>query len=264
MTQPPASSTRILVGASSYIDARPALHLLSRLMEKWKPCIGGVLVEDMASLSICDLPNQRIITPGGTIAMAPNASQIRTLIEADARAFKQSLAQLASEAGAPWTFERDTGDLVQTGLNMARAWDIMIFAYRNLHPVAGKVILLESATSADNPVREMSKLLSEHLTAENVVLTVGETTHRTSETSTYPRRTYATLEEAYGQLARLNAEAVFVDLSRGPVHTSEDLHRLIEVARCPVFVFGTVSAANLLGRDTQISPALDAGNRGGE
>lgn len=263
MTRLPATGTRILVGASSFVDARAALHLLGRLMEKWQPSIGGVLVEDTASLAVCTLPNQRVITPGGTVAMAPTASQIRTLIEADARAFKQSLAQLAGDAGAPWTFERDIGDLVQTGLNMARAWDILIFAHRNLHPIAGKVVLLESSASADSPVRDMAKLLSAHLTAENVVLTVSETAYRTTEDQTSSRQTSATLDEALGRLARLNAQAVLVDLSRGPVHTAEELHRLIEVARCPIFVFGTVSATSLLEHTIQMPPVPTAGKRSG-
>lgn len=261
MTPPPASGTRILIGASSFVDARAAMRLLSRLMEKWQPSIGGVLVEDTESLAVCALPNQRVITPGGKIAMAPTASQVRTLIEADARAFKKSLVELADETGAPWTFERDIGDLIQTGLNMARAWDIMIFAHRNLHPIAGKVVLLQSSASADGPMKEMAKLLSAHLGAEYVTLTVSETAHRTSDAQTPSGQISATLDEGLARLARLNAQAVLVDLSRGPVHTAEELHRLIEVARCPVFVFGMMSAANLLEHTIQIPPEPTAGNR---
>lgn len=261
MNHPAASGTRILVGASSFVDARAALHLLSRLVDRLRPSIGGVLVEDTTSLAICTLPNQRIVTSSGTVALAPTISQIRTLIEADARAFKQSLAQLAGDAGAPWTFERDAGDLIQTGLHMARSWDILVLAHRNVHPVAGKVVLLESSSSADSPMAEMSKLLSAHLSAESVVLTVNKTTPGASDDKTSYNQSYATLDEALGQLARLNAQAVLVDLSLGPIQTSEELHRLIEVARCPVFIFGTVSAARLLEQTTQAPPAPNARSR---
>ena len=259
MNHPPSNGTRILIGASSFVDARAALNLLSRLVRNLRPNIGGVLVEDTASLAICALPNQRIVTPSGTVALAPTLSQIRTLIEADARAFKQSLARLADDAGTPWTFERDTGDLVQTGLNMARAWDILVFAHRNLHPVAGKVVLLNASNATDGPMMEMSKLLSAHLAADRIVLTVNKKTRQAPDATTSNGQKYATLDQALAQLARLNAQAVLVDLSLGPVQTYQQLQRLIEVARCPVFVFGTVLATRLVEHTTQIPPAPDTG-----
>ena len=259
MTRPAANPTRVLVGASSFVDASAALTLLSRLTDTWQTSIGGVLVEDTASTAICALPNQRVISPSGTIASAPSLSQIRTLMKADARAFEHSLARLATDAGAPWTFERGTGDLIQTGLFMAKAWDILILGYRTLHPIAGKVVLLQSSGAADSPMMEMSKLLSARSRAESVVLTVNKTTGRLPHGKMPKDQTYATLQEALGRLARLNAQAVLVDLSLGPVHTSEDLRRLIEVARCPVFVFGTVSAARLLEHKSQrpTAPKID-------
>lgn len=249
-----SGSTRILVGASSYIDASAAMRLLGRLMGTWQPSLGGVLIEDTESLAICSLPDRRIVTPSGTVVLAPSLSQIRTLIEADARAFRQSLARLAEDAGAPWTFERDRGDLIQTGLRMARAWDVLVIAHRNLHPVAGKVVLMGSPETADSPIMMMSKRLSARLNADPVILTVDTTTRQATAPKPFNRHSFATFDQALAQLARLNTQAVLVDMSRGPVRTAEDLHRIIDVARCPVFVFGTVSAARSLEHTMQIPP----------
>jgi hypothetical protein len=257
MTPPPGNGTRILVGANSFVDARAALHLLARLTGTWQPSIGGLLVEDAVSLAICGLPNQRIVTSSGRVASAPTIAQVRTMIEADARAFKQSLARLAGDVDPHWTFERNTGDLIQTGLHMATGWDILVLAHRNIHPVAGKVVMLEPQNPTDGPMADMSRLLAAHLSAQRVVLTAQGSARPVQEDTSLRHQTYATLNEAFAHLARLNAQAVLVDLSRGPVRTSEELRHLVEVARCPVFVFGTVSAMQMLEHSTQIPPARD-------
>ncbi|MFC6637294.1 hypothetical protein [Sulfitobacter sediminilitoris] len=101
MTAPEDQGTGILIGASSFVDASEALRLIGRLMTDLRPRLGGILVEDAETTAVCALPNQRVVTASGTLALAPTLSQMRTLMEADARAFRQSLARIAEGVGAP-------------------------------------------------------------------------------------------------------------------------------------------------------------------
>lgn len=85
MKAQPAEGTRITVGASSFADAAAVLRLIDRIMNVLRPRLGGILVEETASLSICQLPNQRVVSVSGQVVVAPTRAQVGTLIEADAR-----------------------------------------------------------------------------------------------------------------------------------------------------------------------------------
>jgi prophage DNA circulation protein len=255
VTPPSGDSTRITVGAGSFADASAALRLIERIIHDLRPNLGGILVEETTSLAVCDLPNQRLVSPSGQVVLAPTRAQIAALLEADARAFRQSLAKLADRAGAPWTFQRGAGDLIQMSLDTGAASDIVIFAHRNIHPVAGKIVLLSSSTATQSDVAAMSRMLAQRTSASHMMMAVddsGET--RKGPGAAHPDH-FATLQKALSQLARMNAQAVLVDLSRGPVQSAEQLRSLIDVARCPVFAFGMASVTRALAHTTHIPPS---------
>jgi len=246
-----SGSTRILIGASSFADAAVALGLIEQVMHDLQPRLGGMLVDETASLTVSAGPGQRIISASGQVVLAPTPAQFSTLIDADARAFRNALARLAGIAGASWTFQRDIGDLIHKGLNTCAAVDILVFAHRQIHPVAGKVVVLSSPAPTDSNAMTMSRLLARQLMADHLVMTTGAPGTGKAAGGDHP----GTLDAALTRLARINAQAVFVDLASGPVRSPAQLRRLLDVARCPVFVFGTASAARILEHTTHIPPA---------
>ena len=251
MTDEANTRTRIMIGASSFADASAALRLIERVITEVRLNLGGLLVEEAVWETVCDLPNQRVISASGQFIVAPTRAQVSTLIDADARAFRSSLAKLAALVDAPWTFQRDVGDLIQTSLETAVASDILVFAHRHIHPVAGKIVLLSSATAVTQNAAAMSQMLARQLQANHVALIVGE--HKAAHPDQSEH--FETLEDALSRLARINAQAVFLDFAHGPIQTPEQLRHLLDVARCPAFVFEMGSAARAVAHSTQIPPA---------
>lgn len=199
-----------------------------------------------------------MISATGQMIVAPTRAQVSTLIEADARAFRTSLSKLAALVDAPWTFQRDVGDLIQTSLETAIATDVLVFAHRHIHPVAGKVVLLSSSTTmVAQGAAAMSQKLARQLHANHVALIVGEQTAAERDQSEH----FETLDDALSRLARINAQAVFLDLAHGPVKTPEQLRHLLDVARCPAFVFEMGSAARAVSHSTHIPAAPDTRSR---
>lgn len=248
MTEKPDISNRLLIGANTFEDANAALALLAHVLRHSNLKLGGVLIEDSTAFDVCRLAHQRVITSRGSLGLVPSPEKLRHLINADARAFQLSLSRIAEQANTSWTFERDIGDLVSKSLKLAAAWDILVVAHRNLHPVVGKVVVLDRAGSAETDMAKFADLLAANLNTERVTLAVKEPVSMPSEGKADKPEVDA-INLALARLARMNAQAVLVDLSRGPVCSFKELRRLLDVARCPVFVFGTSSADKFLDKD---------------
>ncbi len=259
MTKHISAGLRILVGASTYADAAAALHIIRRLPKALCASIGGVLIEDEDMLSACHIPDRRIVLLSGVTTLAPSLSQVRTLLKADARAFRHSLAQTADQSGKEWVFAQDKGELVSTALRAAAGWDVLVLGYRHLHKVRGRVVLLERSGSTKDETREASRQFSTQLSADHIVFSIREDGDRT--TQAIPSNNtiqFDTFDESLNALARTNAQAVLVDLRQGPVRNQSDLKALVEAARCPVIVFGASTIQGLLEHTTQITPKPDS------
>ena len=243
---------RILIGASSFADAIAALQILGRLTVDVGATLGGLLIEESEALALCHIPNQRVISPSGALAIAPSPTQLRTMIEADAKAFRRSLAQISDPVGARWTFEQSMGDLVQTLLQASQNWDIIIIGHRSIHPVGGKIALLTSSTSEEDALISFSAKLAQRLSAERIIFSVGQIAGKVTNQLALP-----TLQRALAELAKTNAQAVLVDLANGPICNATELRQLLEVARCPVFVFGANLSQPQLDHSTHTPPAPD-------
>ena len=251
------TASRILIGASSFADAAAALRLIERIIRELQPSLGGILVDETTPLAICELPNQRVISASGQVSLAPQRAQVNAMIEADARAFRKSLSHIAETAGASWTFERGIGDLLQKSLDIGTASDILVLAQRKTHPVRGKVVLLSSSTASESKVMDMSRLLAQNLSADHIVMAVDETDKRLDASGGTGPGHFRTLTDVLSRLARINAQAVILDLAQGPVRSIEELRQLVDVARCPVFVFGMSAISRTIEHKVQIPPAPD-------
>ncbi len=229
---------RILVGAGSFVDATAALRLAERLAADLSAALGGVLVEEVSTLAICELPNQRIVLVSGDVMRAPDRLQVRTLMQADARAFERCIRRQATMTGAECIFVQEVGDLVRTALRAAVGWDILVIGYRQVHAIPGKLILLQGDQAPSEGMTRAARVLTQWRAAEQVVFSVGRGGAQTADATPPGRYHFETLDAAMTALARTNAQAVLVDLARGPLRGLDDLARLLEVSRCPLIVFG--------------------------
>ncbi|MEW9919330.1 hypothetical protein AB2B41_06930 [Marimonas sp. MJW-29] len=251
MSDPATENTAILIGANSFVDAAEALRLIGRVAQEWRPRLGGLLIEDAETTALCCMPNQRVVTTSGTLAVAPTLAQIKTMMEADARAFRSALARIAEGTGTPWSFEQEMGDLIQKGLQMALSWDILVLAHRNINAITGKVVILEPAGRPSPRAATLADTLARHLVAERVVVSMPQT--GAAETSRAQ-----VMAEILKRLGQINAQAVVLDVADTGIADAEDLRRLTDAARCPVFVTGLAATQRSLAHSTQIPPAPDA------
>ena len=250
MKRSAGSRIRILIGASSFADAAAALKILRALRPDTPFTYGGLFIEESATIALCHLPNQRIVSSGGTLVVAPSLPQVRTVLEADARAFRASLQAISGPAADRLTFERSMGDLVKSTLQASAGWDIIVFGHRNIHPVDGKIVLLETSRTNDRMIEAFADHLSDAVSAERVVFAVGP-----DAPDPPGHRRFETMTEALAAVDRMNVQAILVDLARGPIHSPDELRRLLELARCPVFAFGATLSGTRLEHGTQIPPA---------
>lgn len=249
MTGSNTSGIRILVGAGSFADAAAALEIIKRATRRLQITLGGRLIVDQRALALCHLPNQRIVSTTGALVIAPSQEQMNALIKADAKAFRKSLAELADPIGATWMFEQSTGDLVGDALKGRAAWDVIVFGQRAIHRARGKIIVIAPERSSNQVLTDFANTLAGQSAADRVDLTIGVSTK--SDTANL---TFSNVEAAISAVSRVNAQAVLLDLSKGLVQGAADLERLLEAARCPVFVFGAASTEAMLEHNTHFPP----------
>lgn len=250
MTPVIPAKMRILVGANSFADAVTALQIARAVAAEFAASLGGLLVDDDDIRAVCALPHQRVISASGALLLSPSQAQIRTLMNAEARAFRQLLQQIADPAALDWSFDQQMGDLVGTTMAAAVGWDTLIFGYRSSHPFVGKVVALEPSRPDDGRLGALAETLARQLQTELVVFDVG------AGARPHPaRRRFVDPQDAIAALNQMNAQAVLIDLSRGPIRSPGSLRKLIAAARCPVIVLGASAATPRVVHDTHFPVA---------
>ena len=253
MSNQKSPDLRILIGAGSYVDAAAALRIVQRLMGSFRAALGGILVEE-ETLEMCQIPSQRIVQASGTTAIVPNHTQLRTLMNADARAFQQSLARTAGPSGMHWVFAQDKGELVHSAVHAAAGWDLLIIGYRQIHKVPGKIVILQNNGPANDAMNNISMGLSEQLSVPSVVFNVTDGSDEAKASPATNTIHFRILNDILRALTRTNAEAVLVDLRSGPIESHSDLGRVIDAARCPVIVFGASGGDAVLEHSAHMPP----------
>lgn len=236
----PVTTTRILIGAGTYADAHTAIHIAELLASILPTEMGGVLIEDSQLIGMAQLPGQRVITSGGTLLVAPSASQAQSLIASDARAFRQTLARMAQTRALKWTFEQRRGDLIACLCEAARGWDILLLGFRRLQRPHGRVVVIEPPMNTSTTVERLAIDLARALAADILTLAMGSDAVSPGEvvqtSATNSRIELNNAERLLSCLNRINAAAVVVDLTAGPLHSPDQLRQLLNAARCPVVV----------------------------
>ncbi|MDU8925759.1 hypothetical protein RXV86_00015 [Alisedimentitalea sp. MJ-SS2] len=242
----------MLIGAGCFADAQAALQLAERIAGILAGDLGGLLVEETIVTEVVDLPGQRVVTSSGTLVVAPSPQQVRTLIESDARAFRDTLSGLAQSKACKWSFERRHGDLIGGGCAAAVGWDILLLGHRGTHRQDGKVVLIAPPTVAQQSAVELAKDLAEALHVDLIVVSLGAV-----ETAVQQREPFASEADLLAHINRTNASAVVLDLAAGPLHTHDQLRHLLAVARCPVLVLGAAQGEPSIAHTTHIPPVSD-------
>jgi hypothetical protein len=254
MAKTTSPGLRILIGAGSFADAAAALRIVERLPATLRAALGGVFVEEKHIFATCRLPNQRVVTNSGMTLLAPNPAQIRTMLHAEARAFRQSLKDAGGNDVSGDLFLRQEGELVGTALRVAKGWDILVVGYRPVHAMRGNIILLRGA----GPLRDQMRLASQSLAQQHATQCVSfqfdPDTSADSLLPPSPNQNFQSLDAVLHTLARTNANAVLVDLRDGPIQSPEDLARILEAARCPLIVFGASHPIGSLEHSIQVPP----------
>lgn len=244
MTPPTHQRMRVLIGAASFVDAVEALHIANQFPHSFYTSLGGLLIEEPDTFAVCTLPNQHVISQSGTAKQAPALSEIRCMIAADARAFKQSIAMMAGpqNKNTQWVFEQNEGNLVTSALRTAAKWDILILGHRKANAFKGNIITLTGPRPMNDAMEMTAQKLS--LVANKDPIGFFVAPDGGASQSLHPAHTqgFRTFEDCLAAIARTNALAVLVDLHNGPVHNHQTLSLLLEAARCPVIVFGTLRA----------------------
>ncbi|MFK7838420.1 MAG: hypothetical protein AB8B60_19600 [Sulfitobacter sp.] len=246
---------RILIGASSFADAAAALRIVEHLPATYRAALGGVFVEETHMLATCRLPNRRVVTNSGMTLLAPNPAQIRTVLHAEARAFRQSLKDAGADEAREDLFVRQEGELVHTALRVAEGWDILVVGYRPVHAMRGRIILLRGAGPPSDQMRLASQSLAQQHSTQCLSFRFDPDTPADTAMPASPNQTFPSLDAVLHALARTNAHAVLVDLQDGPIQTPDDLARVLEAARCPLIVFGASHPIATLEHNMQVPPA---------
>ncbi len=173
MTMPFEQPKRLLIGASCFADAQSGLQLAERLAETLAGDLGGMLIEDTIATEAFDLPGQRVVTSSGTLVVVPSRQQVRSLIESDAKAFRNSLVGLAQTQARKWSFERRHGELISGLCEAATGWDILLLGHREIHHRAGKLVLIAPPGAAAQSAAGLAADLAKELRADLVVLSIG-------------------------------------------------------------------------------------------
>jgi hypothetical protein len=232
MTEARHGGMRILVGAGSFADAAAALKILKTAMRKGEMTLGGMLIVDQQALALCRIPNQRFISGTGALAISPSPGRVTALIDADAKAFRKSLAELADPIGATWLFEQTMGDLVGDVLKARAAWDVIVFGQQRTHRTRGKIVVIAERGTQHEEISAFADTLAGQNAAERLDLIVGESP--ASEAAPAALKTFETTLET---LSRTSMQAVLLNLSDDLAQNTAALHKLLDAARCPVFIF---------------------------
>jgi hypothetical protein len=252
MTLPSKSPQRLLIGAGCFADAQAALQLAEQIAGSLAGDLGGLLVEETIFTEVVDLPGQRVVTSSGTLVVAPSRQQVRTLIESDAKAFRDTLSGLAQSKACKWSFERRRGDLIGGLCAAAVGWDILILGHRETHRQAGKVVLITPPAFAQQSAVGFAEDLAKVLQVDLDVVSLGIV-----DTSVQQGGPRSSEDALLARVNRTNAAAVVLDLSAGPLHTHDQLRHLLAVARCPVLVLGAAQGEPSIAHTTHIPPVAD-------
>ncbi len=225
MDKTPNEALRILVSAESAADAGGALQLATLIAARIPAVLRGVLMLQDEK-RVAQFPCRRIVTVSGQLLVSPDAAQGERLAQSEATLFQGMLARSAKSVDASWSAEVRHGPLEAQIGGEADAWDITIVGHRPMHRRRGRVLVLSSAQSMEQPLVLLARHLAERL--ETVV-----------EDLTSSALSLEDLSTVLDRINRANALAVVMDAETARVSR---ITEFLMMARCPVVILNSNSA----------------------
>ncbi len=213
---------RLLIGAESFADAKPALRIAEALLNHGVSDIGGRFVENLRNTETWPAHAQCVVTSGGALSDAPTEAQQKQQFERDAKAFREDLARIASASKIDWRFDREEGDPVRQLVLAARDWDMLVIGHRRLSRQTGCILSIQTEGSGADRNRSLTDELSRAFRARTMVIP-GQQPEAALLTS----------------INRVCARVVVVDAGAEPMQEASQVQRLLEAARCPVLILGS-------------------------
>lgn len=252
MTAVHPSTLRVLIGAGSYADAASALKILKAATQERHMTLGGMMVVDQRALALCDIPNQRSVSSTGVLSRVPDPKWVTALIEADAKAFRASLAELAALVGSSWVFAQTMGDLVRDILHTQDVWDVIVFGHTKPYVAHGKIVVISAGGARNADLTHFADRLAAQNGTERVDLNMGRAQGGEPGTLHGP-----TFEATLALVSRMSPLAVLVEASEDLLQQADALQKLLDAARCPVLVFGAdILRPDVMGPD--LNPAASS------
>lgn len=255
----------IIVGASCYADATPALNLAAMLAPLTKADIRGILVEEDQLLSIAQFPTSRIVSPAGERIVTPSLQQMLTVLAGDARAFEEAIANLAHASFRSWTFERFKGEMLSHLRATTGSHDILLIGHQTVHQYIGDVVLIHQPGRDYKAAFSLARHLSNDLKKPLFIAAIATDQHEHSAAIREQREmlqdahqrgssgeVFDTKSDLLKRLSHFNAATVVIDIDAGPFQTNEELQGFLDRARCPVVVVGAHAGSHTLEYSTVI------------
>jgi len=254
MTSSPDTPPRqIIVAASCSADATRAIPLAAGLARWAGADLHGILVEQEQAVTITGMATARLITRTGAQVTAPTVSHMRRLLTSDARVFETELAKLARANLRNWTFERLKGDLVARMRAATAQSDILFVGYQGFNRHLSAVILIHSPGQSQRGAFNVATELARDQNARLFIFAAAtdeEQRHLASvELQAMSRQTdlaettthvFASTAEILNRINRSSAVAVIINIQTGPFQSDADISLLLDVARCPLVIVGSV------------------------
>lgn len=214
-----ARKYHLLIGAGSFADAKPALRIAEALLSFGQSDISGILVEETQDVEALPEHARCIVTQSGAICVAPTMEKRSLLLKGDAKAFRDSLIQLAKGQEVNWRIDREEGDPVNRLLSTELKWSALLIGHRIIGRQSGSVVTLSSKGGLAIRTRTLSQSLSQMLRTAVMELDFEQLGSELLKT-----------------LNQISAAVVVIEVESGQAINKEQIRKILEASRCPVLI----------------------------
>lgn len=221
MTADETARRRVLIVASGYADAAPAISLAGALAALSRAALLGVLArEPLVELA----EGAPVLSAAGGGSRALTREALEHAWAADARAFQKRLSEAALAGGLGWEFRSDPGVSAELALRLRRPGDMVMLGYRRLYQRHGPVVVLGGQSAGG----------SEADAGEKLAQGLARALRLRAMTLAWPARG-ADLGAHEAQLLEELSASLLVLSPRAGL-APQRLAALLEAARCPVLI----------------------------
>lgn len=144
------SRTRIVVAATCFADADPAIRIAVSLARRLDGDIRALLIEDEAVLQSAALPFARALLGSERSSRPVTQGDMQSAYLRDARRIEGSLEVATRQSAVRWSFERRPGRARALLDQAAGSGDLVLLGHHQQRPGIGEIVLLDTS----HPPRE--------------------------------------------------------------------------------------------------------------